>query len=330
MGLERWTSEPFLAAAEAWTAQALTRYGGRLTGPGEQPHARPWSSVIRYPSSLGTVWFKVNGPGTAHEPALVELLARRVPDLVPQTLAADVERGWSLTRDAGPTLREVMSPREAWAVWPALVVRYAEAQLGLVAEREAVLACGVRDASPRRLPEQARALARRLGERPVEEGGLDDRQADRLEAAWPALESWCQELDEASLPDSLQHDDLHSANVCWPGAAATARVIDWGDSVWTVPLATLLGTTASLAHHAGLPTDAPEVVRVRDAYLEVFSGYGDRAALLRLTDLAMRTGCVTKALSWEAALSDVPPAEAARREHPYREWLLDLAEVRPD
>ena len=32
----------------------------------------------------------------------------------------------------------------------------------------------------------------------------------------PAYDAWCAELDASPVPDSLQHDDLHSANVCWP------------------------------------------------------------------------------------------------------------------
>jgi hypothetical protein len=47
---------------------------------------RPWSSAVRLATSAGPVWFKVNGPGTAHEPALVRLLHERLPTLLPEVL----------------------------------------------------------------------------------------------------------------------------------------------------------------------------------------------------------------------------------------------------
>ena len=58
------------------------------------------------------MWFKVNGPGTAYEPrAHAACSPSIVPDLAPELLAVDLERGWTLMRDAGPTLRDAWAPR---------------------------------------------------------------------------------------------------------------------------------------------------------------------------------------------------------------------------
>ena len=66
------------------------------------------------------------------------------------------------------------------------------------------------------------------------------------------------------------------------------------------------------------------MLRVRDAYLEPFTGYVGRADLVRGVDLARRTGCVVKALSWRAAMSDASPQTHAEYEFPVRAWLLEL------
>jgi phosphotransferase family enzyme len=210
-----------------------------------------------------------------------------------------------------------------------VVQRYAEAQLELAGARDDVLACGVAEVSAKTVPAQARALLEELAGLPVAEGGLDHRQEGRLTAVLPELDAWCAELAASAVPDSVQHDDLHSGNVCWGGSVASARVIDWGDATWGFPLTTMLATMNSLAFHAGLyvedrPVLSPEVLRVRDAYLEVFTAYASPTDLVRLTDLSRRTGCVGKALSYRSALRDATPAERAELEFPEREWLLGL------
>jgi hypothetical protein len=326
-----WTSAAFLADVRAWVEGRLAARGIHLTGEWDQPHARVWSSAIRFETTAGRVWFKVNGPGTAHEAALVRLIDERIPGLVPEVLAVDTERHWSLSRDGGPPLRSLGGPDALWGPWEELVARYADAQLALAPERAAVLATGVPEVSPGTAPALARRLLSDLTAVPVPDGGLGPEQADRLEAVLPRLDGWCAELAAAGVPDSVQHDDLHSANVCWNGTVADARIIDWGDASWGHPFGTMLATMNSIAYHAGLfdesrPITAPQVLRVRDAYLEPFTSCAPRAELVPLVRLARRVGCVAKALSYEAALTGTSVAVHAAEDFPVREWFLVLLE----
>ena len=171
--------------------------------------------------------------------------------------------------------------------------------------------------SPATLPPLTRDLLDELGRRPVADGGLTRVEGERLATLLPRLDDWCAELDASSVPDSIQHDDLHSGNVCWAGSPPTATVIDWGDASWGCPLATMLCTLASLS-------DAAAVLRVRDAYLEPFTASASHADLVHLVDLAVRAGCVTRALSWRAAMLHGPPAGHAEWGFPVRSWLLEL------
>jgi aminoglycoside phosphotransferase (APT) family kinase protein len=184
------------------------------------------------------------------------------------------------------------------------------------------------EASAATLPTDLRLLAEELAAAPVDDGGLTRDDRERLVALTPAFDDWCAELAASPVPDSVQHDDLHSGNVCCPPAGPEV-VIDWGDTTWGCPLATMLTTMNSLAFHAGLYTegeavDAPQVLRARDAYLEPFTRYADRAALVRLVDLARRTGCVGKALSYRRALQEAPLGTHAELDHPVRAWLLEV------
>jgi hypothetical protein len=135
-------------------------------------------------------------------------------------------------------------------------------------------------------------------------------------------------LSPATLPGVFRAlvDDLHSGNVCWVTAPGHARIIDWGDASWGFPIATMLVTMNSLAWHAKCEVDDPRVLRARDAYLEPFTRYAGRRALLRYVELARRTGCVARSLSYRAALTGEPVATHRDYDFPVRAWLLEVLE----
>ena len=322
-----WSSDGFLAEVTEWVGEAARYAGLVLTGDVEQPHVRPWSSAVRFGAQGGDLWFKVNGAGTRHEGSLVAALAELEPALVPPVLAVDPDRGWSLSRDAGPVMRSIAPPEQLWGSWEAMLVRYAEAQIRLSLHRGAVLATGMPEVAPTTMPGQLRGLVDELGSLPAEEGGLTAAEVEKLEAAFDEYDAGCDELASSGVPTTIQHDDLHSSNICWGGSAESTRIIDWGDASWGFPLATMLCTLNSLAWHAKCELDDQRVVRARDAYLEPFTEYAERADLVRYVDLARRTGCVARALSYRAALRGEPLATHRDQDFPVRGWLLELFEL---
>ena len=324
MPVDLWTSPSFVEEATAWSAAAAAERGLALTGEWEQPHARPWSSAIRLESDGGRLWFKVNGPGTAHEPALTGALDAAVPGLVPEVLAFDAARGWSLMRDAGPMMRDAAEPDDLWEQWRTVITAYARAQRTLAGHVDDLRATGVREVSPATLPRQARDLLAELAARPVDEGGLEAEQADRLAALMPAYDEWCAELASSGVGLSINHDDLHSGNICWNGDGP--RIIDWGDAVLGHPFGTLLGTVNSIAWHAGLAKDDPRVTAIRDAYLDEFADVGSRDDRVRWTLLTRRTGCVSRALSYVQAFVGEDDAAQAETDWPVRAWFVQVLE----
>ena len=329
-----WTSEAFIEEARVWVAAQLARRGSRPTGGWGQPHTRVWSSTIRFETTEGRVWFKVNGSGTAYEAALVALLGELCPGLAPDVIAYDPARAWSLTRDGGPMLRSIAASDELWTYWVRLLPRYAEAQLALAQQKTRLLSSAIPHLAPMQLRLEYRRLLTELAVQPTEDGGLTTEQTSALERLLPTYDDWCAELAASPVTNSLQHDDLHSNNVCWPGMvddASSARLIDWGDASVGHPFGTMLATLNSIAAHAGVlpsdnPMDDPRVLRIRDAYLEPFTGLGSRKELLRSVALARSTGCVTRAVSWERALQDAPITVAMSEDFPVRGWLLELLE----
>lgn len=282
---------------------------------------RPWSTVVRLPTTHGLVWFKALGPGTAYEVPLTIALARLVPDRVPVPLGQDTERAWLLLADAGPTLRDAHPHGAPPADWERLLREHAELQRRLAPSTQAMVALGVPDLRPHLIAER---LAELLDDRDwltfvAEAEPLGDA-ARRLRAVLPALRERTDRLAEFGIGVTLLHDDLHDGNVS--SGPAGDRVLDWGDSCVSHPFVVLSVALRVAAAQLGLVADDPQWRRLRDAYLEPWSADHDRATLLEAARLALELAAVTRSHAWRRALATADPSDCQEFLPAIRAWLL--------
>lgn len=297
--MSEWTSPEFLARARAWIAERAT-----VTGEIEQPHDEWWSTVLRVPTSEGTLWFKaVSMPEHAFEVPLTALLARLQPDRVPALVAVDVERGWLLMRDGGTRLREAGASVEHWE---RVLPECAEVQIALAPHRPELLAMGVPNEELATLPLRVEAILERpdalLLDQPE---GLTAAERDRALAALPELDAMCRELAGYGIPETIQHDDLHDGNVFVDGDRH--RIFDWGDACVSHPFHTLTVALRAAAWKLDLEPGGADVLGLRDAYLEPFAPYGTREKLRAAAELAYRTGTLARAHAWHRYVLSQPP-----------------------
>ncbi len=321
-----WVEPDWLAEATAWIRDRLDESGVELTDEIEQPHVRWWSTVLRAPTTEGPFWFKANAAPHAFEAGLLAILERVVPGAVPELVAIDPGRGWLLMRDGGERLRELVHSSRDLYHWEALLPEYAELQLELASHVDDLLATGMPDQRLAALPAQLAAL---LADRDACMVGRDDGLAadehDRLRALLPEFAERCARLAGFAVPETIQHDDLHDGNVF----VRDGRYLffDWGDSCVSHPFHTLVVTMRALAHRLELPPGGPDVLHLRDAYLEPFGRCGSRAELVDAAELAHFTGTAARALSWYRFLAAREPEFRADDEDavPYGlRRLLDL------
>jgi phosphotransferase family enzyme len=305
-----WDDPAWRADATAWIDKTLAGHGRTRTGPVE-PRVRPWSLVAEIATDAPEpVWFKHNAPGAAYEIPLSAALGRWAPDRVLVPLAVDVERVWMLLPDGGPTLRESDGDADTWE---RVLGLYAELQIGLTDRVPELVAMGAPDLRPAELPA---ALDGLLAE-PRVAGALGDDLA-RLLAFRPTFARWCEELAATGIPASLDHSDLHYNNVLPRGGRPA--VYDWGDSAVAHPFTSLLVASRFAAKQfPGIDTD-----RLRDAYLEPWSGYGTGAELRAAVPLAMRVGPVGRALTWWRLFPQVTDEVTAEHAEAAAEWLAEL------
>ena len=279
--------EPLLAAAEDWIRAYVEPVGAIETA-----HERPWSTVLRVPLADGAAWFKACAPVQAFEPRLTAGLFTRWPDRVAEVLGHDEKRAWLLLADAGTPVGTFGNPPEAWL--PALPL-YAELQRGETANAQDHLANGVPDLRIETLPARYEALLQR-------ELPIDHDELDRLRRFAPRFTELCDELASNDVPATIQHDDLHMANLYTDGERV--RILDWGDSSISHPFASLVVTFRFLEETNKLPPSDPWFARLRDAYLEPWGR--DLAGVFYL---ATRVGAFAHAVAW-ARQRDHLPREA--------------------
>ncbi|MFI6822724.1 aminoglycoside phosphotransferase family protein [Micromonospora sp. NPDC050187] len=279
----RWRDPVWLAEVGKWIDDRLGELGVTRRGSAAQPHVYPWSTVLRVPTDQGDVWFKANSESLRHEAALVQRIAARRPDVVPPLLAADTATGWMLMPDAGETLRVVTQREQSLDRWHAVLPLYAGVQLDLADEVDDLLALGVPDLRLATLP---KAYARLL-----DEVGADRRFHDAV----PMVADLCDELAGYGLPELLQHDDLHDAQVFVRDGRHL--VMDWGDACVSHPFFSLSVTLeGGVAWGLEDVQDSVDIAPFRDAYLRPYAERfaGDLVAAVRV---ALRLGWVCRAVN---------------------------------
>lgn len=305
-----WTSAEWRAAAEAWIRDRLAADGIAVTGPIEQPRVRPWSTQLVVPTDRGRHWFKENNPAMTFEAALVARIAELAPSRVLEPVAVAADRGWLLTPDGGPTVRESRTADEATFV--RILTEYAELQRQLADHGAELAGTGLPALEPDRTADHVAAQIAELATLPT--GHPLHAGAELLArsvAYRPVLEAAVERLAETPIPSSLQHNDLHQNNAFAAAPGDPLRFFDFGDAVWGHPFCVLHVTLVVLSQEWSCgewtATGAdPRLDRLVDAYLECWSDLAPRAELRRLVEPAMVIGRLHRYNSWHRLLPYLP------------------------
>jgi hypothetical protein len=318
-----WMQKSWFEQASTWIHAELERQDIYVTGLIEQPQGGFSSTVLRVPSTAGDIYFKACGPAFAHEPALTDSLWRWRPDCMPPVLALDLQRGWMLTPDLGATLRSIIQSTRVLQHWRRVLPLYAEVQIDLASRINEILELGGLDRRVTMLPDHYEQLltdtdALRLGH----PDGLSAEEYRSLRQFAPEFRAMCGQLAGYRIPETLHHEDFHDANIFIRNGHYTFA--DWGESGVAHPFFTLLVTSRVIAWRLKLAEDAPELVHLRDIYLEPWTHYESRENLVAAFKLAYRVGMVCRALTWRRILAGVEEPVKAEYAEAVPGWLQEF------
>jgi hypothetical protein len=324
-GTEVWSSASWRGAAVPWLDEHLAAAGIERIGEVEQPHLRPWATVLKVPTSVGPVWLKATAPATASEVWLYDLLQRVSPDHALKPIAADLDRGWVLLPDGGASLGETLSGGELADALTRALPEYGQLQRNLAPHADELLAMGLADMRPEVMPRRFDGALATAGDYVGRLGSDEDRETlARVEGLRETYASWCKRLALSPVAASLDHNDLHPWNIL-AGTDGRARFYDFGDGVVAHPFSSMLLGLGWFPLRLGIKPEERAFLHARDAYLEVFSDVAPHAELVETLELACRVGKVARALTWERAIRELAEEGAEHADAPFETMgsLLD-------
>lgn len=188
------------------------------------------------------------------------------------------------------------------AILERVLPQYAELQLALMPHVAALLGDGVPDMRSERALERFDEAAEA-----VRHAASGEHRAsyDRALRHREKFGAWARRLAASPVPPSLDHQDLHAGNILIPpsGPGQRTRFYDWGDSVIAHPFASMLLGLGWMRARLSAADDDPRIVRLRDAYLEPFGGFGSRVELVETLELACRVAKAARTLTWARAVA---------------------------
>ncbi len=180
------------------------------------------STVVRLMTKAGIVYFKADHILPASEATILARLAQSRPSQVAPLLGVDEDRGWSLTRDAGPTGPTSLD-EQSTDVWRAVAGAFGDLQRNTGLGPDEWVALGCRDF---RGPRLFSALCEMIEHAAPE---LEAADRESLQRRLPRIEEACAELAGDGVPATLVHQDLVPENLVWN--AGRVVFLDWSDTV---------------------------------------------------------------------------------------------------
>lgn len=264
-----WQQPEWLGQINAWIQVETARRHISVIGPIEQPHIYPWSTVLRIPTSEGTLFCKATAAETLYEAALTQTLAGWYPQCMPELVAVETRMGWMLMRDGGERLRAFIRPTKDIAPWTPIIPLYAQLQVDLAERVPELLALGLPDRRLANLPDlYAQLLTDTDSLRPGKPGGLTAEEFHRVQQLAVPFGHICAELADFGIPETLNHGDFHDGNVLLRGGRVT--LFDWGDASVTHPFVSLRTFFVSIENSLELEdySFTPEMTALLHLYLE--------------------------------------------------------------
>ena len=317
-----WDEPGWHDQATEWIDAQLAANSWHADGPLEVVHQRIWSIFMRVLTDKGFAYFKSPAP-PFYEAPLTQALACWRPDCTVPLLGVDLERGWLLSADAGSTLRSIGQTPDQVDHWLKALPIYAGFQIELAEHVDELLSFGTPDRRLSVLPELYSQLLEETGSLRIGlELGLTSEEHRTLLDLRPRFADLCAELDSIGLPATLTHEEIHENNVLFNGKRYVFT--DWSDSSVAHPFFTMTVTLRATAYWLKLDEFGPEMMRMRDAYLEPWTKFATRKKLLSAFKLACRLGMANRALSWNEALRSLSEEQIEPYNDSVSGWLQDF------
>jgi Phosphotransferase enzyme family len=294
----------------AWGQQQLQRINVTEYFAATLIKQRAWSTVWKLESPTGRYYLKAAAPGFDVEAPLLATLCRWQPASIVELIAADITRGWMLTRDAGRMLHDTMFDDQlaGRAQLRSILLTYAGLQVACQQHGAPAFKNMLEDRSPLAMSKSFTASV--ANDAILSTGGATPEELHQRSRWLERADDLCRELASLNLPLTLEHGDLHTSNIMI-ASNGTPRIADWGDACWTTPLHGLAMCLYDVAGRHKIQHDDPWFEQLIEDHVSAWRNAGSTCDFRRALEIVRALAPVSGVLQWSRGI-DRMPADARK------------------
>lgn len=230
-----------------WTNKFLLANRYQLLGSLEEVQITAWSSVRRILTTNGYIYLKKIPNLLSSEPFIIELLHNQFHECVPIIIAVNDELNCFLMKDAGQPFYLLTDNKLRLNLIRETISKYKYIQNKCTSLTSQFINMGIPDWRLEHLPHLYHQLI--LQENLLIEDGMSINDIKRLSELINKCMALCDQLSKFSIPETLDHCDLHGGNVLINEKTNAVTIIDWGETVITHPFFSLTAFLRSLVEY---------------------------------------------------------------------------------
>lgn len=259
----------------------------------------PYSSVVRFLTSAGTVYLKQTPPMLFLESETMKILHDHFHAHVPVVIAENKDLNCFLMKDFGSSLRESLKKNFQADLLCQGLEKYTHIQHTVENHVDAFFEIGVPDWRLEKLPELYMTLIN--GEREkklLTQDGITGVELKILYELYPVFLSMCKLLANYKIRETLAHCDFHDNNILINEHTKALTIIDWGETAITHPFFPLISFISTAASRYNLQEKTLVFIKLQEACLKNWLNILPENELLKAMRLAKKLWSIYSALGY--------------------------------
>ena len=250
-----------------WARERLLSLGYNLksTLP-ENVLNTPWSYVVRFETSDGTIYLKYTPEQISLEAQIIQVLHDQFNASVPVVIAHNAELNSFLMKDAGQSLRSILKQKFDTELLCKAIDQFTSLQIAIADRVDVLLDIGVPNWRLDKLPGLYMQLL--APKALLIEDGLSEVELRECEALLPIISNLCKKLSGFIIKQSIVQPDFNDNNTLVDDVTQAITIIDLGELVISHPFFSLINCLHVIKKHHAL-TDKDDVyLKIKDACLK--------------------------------------------------------------
>lgn len=220
-----------------WTEKSLLANGYLPLSALEDIQITAWSSVKRILTSNGYIYLKQIPLLLSLEPVIAQILHNKLHANVPIVVDMNRDLNCFLMKDAGKPFYHFNESQLRLNLICEAINKYRYIQNESIPYINTFLDLGVPDWRLAQLPFLYKKLI--IQEDLLINDGMSIDDIKKLSSLFFKCSTLCEQLGKFSIPETLDHCDLHGGNILIEEKTNAITIIDWGETVITHPYLSL-------------------------------------------------------------------------------------------